>query len=84
MLSLIAQGRVIEWGTSKDFSCWATIVDNLRKILVQNSIELYNQNAKVINCEHISICGTGTVKQTDEVSQADFSHLLILLTQAGV
>lgn len=79
MLSVIAQGKLIEWGTSEDFNCWATIVDNLRKILVQNSIELYNRNAKVINCEHIiSICGTRTVRNTGEVSQADFSHLPIL------
>lgn len=62
MLSVIAQGQLAEWLTSKDFSWWHTIVDNLRKILVQNSIELYNQNAKVINYEHISICTTRTIK----------------------
>ena len=62
MLFVIAQGQLTDCLTSKDFSWWDTIVDNLRKILVQNSIELYNQNAKVINCEYISICTTRTVK----------------------
>ncbi|KST66521.1 hypothetical protein BC008_43105 [Mastigocoleus testarum BC008] len=72
MLPVITQEQHIEWGTSKDFSWWHTIVDTLRKILVQNSIELYNKNAKVINYEYAIICGTRIVKPTGEVPQADF------------
>lgn len=44
---------------------------NLREILLQNSIELYNGGAKVINCRGIGSCGTCTVKVEGKVSAAN-------------
>lgn len=45
---------------------------NLRKILLQNSIHLYNDGAKVINCRGIGSCGTCAVKVEGEVSAANW------------
>ena len=35
---------------------------NLRQILLQNSVDLYNNGAKVINCWRISGCGVDAVQ----------------------
>ncbi len=45
---------------------------NLRKILLQNGIDLYNGGAKVINCRGIGSCGTCAVKVDGEVSAANW------------
>jgi ferredoxin len=44
---------------------------NLRSVLVNNGVDLYNGNAKVINCRGISICGTCAVLMESEVLQAN-------------
>ncbi len=58
MPKVVAQGKTIECvpGT------------NLRKILQQNGIDLYNSGAKVINCRGIGSCGTCAVQIEGEVS----------------
>ena len=45
---------------------------NLRTILLQNGIDLYNDGAKVINCRGIGSCGTCAVKVEGEVSAANW------------
>lgn len=45
---------------------------NLRKILQQNGIDLYNSGAKVINCHIIGSCATCAVKVESEVSAANW------------
>jgi ferredoxin len=47
-------------------------VENLRKILLQNGIDLYNGNAKVINCRGIGSCGTCAVKVEGLVSPVNW------------
>lgn len=42
---------------------------NLRKVLLDNGIDLYNGNAKVINCLGFGSCGTCAVEVTGEVSE---------------
>ncbi len=46
--------------------------DNLRNILLQNGIDLYNGNAKVINCRGIGTCGTCAVEIDGEVSEVNW------------
>ncbi len=41
---------------------------NLRKILLENKLDLYNGNAKYINCRGIGSCGTCAVEIIGEVS----------------
>lgn len=41
---------------------------NLRQVLLDNGIELYNGNAKIINCMGIGSCGTCAVEVEGEVS----------------
>ncbi|MFB6275027.1 MAG: 2Fe-2S iron-sulfur cluster-binding protein [Halothece sp.] len=41
---------------------------NLRQVLLDNQIDLYNGNARVINCHGIGTCGTCTVEIEGEVS----------------
>jgi len=43
--------------------------DNLRQVLLQQGIELYNQPATVINCYGIGTCGTCAVGVEGEVSE---------------
>lgn len=62
MPKVLAQGKTIEC-VSKS---------NLRTILLQNGIDLYNDGAKVINCQDIGSCGTCAVKVEDEVSAANW------------
>ena len=41
---------------------------NLRQVLLENEINLYNGNASVINCHGIGTCGTCTVEIEGDVS----------------
>ncbi|NJK49138.1 (2Fe-2S)-binding protein [Candidatus Gracilibacteria bacterium] len=45
---------------------------NLRKVLIENGIELYNGNAKIINCMGIGSCGTCAVEIEGEVSEPNW------------
>ncbi|MDZ8240042.1 MAG: 2Fe-2S iron-sulfur cluster-binding protein [Nostoc sp. ChiQUE01a] len=62
MPKVLAQGKTIECEQGS----------NLRTILLQNSIDLYNDGAKVINCRGIGSCGTCAVKVEGEVSAANW------------
>ncbi len=42
--------------------------DNLRQVCLANNIELYNGNAKWINCRGIGTCGTCSVEIIGDVS----------------
>ena len=55
---IIAQGKTIEG----DRYC------NLRRLLLDNQVDLYNGNARVINCRGIGSCGTCAVSIEGEVS----------------
>jgi ferredoxin len=54
----------------KTFEC--ALGSNLRKVLLENGVELYNGNAKIINCMGIGTCGTCAVAITGEVSEANW------------
>lgn len=41
---------------------------NLRRVLLEQGVELYNQSASVINCRGIGTCGTCAVTIEGEVS----------------
>jgi ferredoxin len=45
---------------------------NLRKVLIENGIDLYNGNAKIINCMGIGSCGTCAVEVEGEVSEPNW------------
>jgi ferredoxin len=45
---------------------------NLRKVLLQGDIDLYNNGAKVINCRGIGSCGTCAVEIEGEVSKPNW------------
>ncbi|NES85233.1 MAG: (2Fe-2S)-binding protein [Moorea sp. SIO2B7] len=45
---------------------------NLRKLLLQHEIALYNGNAKIINCMGIGSCGTCAVEIEGEVSASNW------------
>lgn len=42
---------------------------NLRKVLLENGVELYNDKAKQMNCRGIGTCGTCAVKVEGQVSE---------------
>lgn len=46
--------------------------DNLRKVLLEHKIPLYNGNAKIINCRGIGSCGTCAVEIEGEISQPNW------------
>lgn len=54
----------------KTFEC--ELGSNLRKVLLAHGIELYNGNAKIINCMGIGSCGTCAVMVEGEVSPANW------------
>ncbi len=62
MPKVIAQGKTIECDSAA----------NLRQILLQNGIDLYNSGAKLINCRGIGSCGTCAIFIEGEVSPANW------------
>ncbi|MBW4499799.1 MAG: (2Fe-2S)-binding protein [Scytonema hyalinum WJT4-NPBG1] len=62
MPKLQAQGKTIECVRGA----------NLRQILLQNGVDLYNSGAKVINCRGIGSCGTCAVLVEGKVSQPNW------------
>lgn len=54
----------------KTFECQQG--SNLRKVLLENGVELYNGNAKIINCMGIGTCGTCAVAIEGAVSEANW------------
>ncbi len=54
----------------KTFEC--ELGSNLRKVLMEHDIELYNGNAKIINCMGIGTCGTCAVMIEGEVSEPNW------------
>ncbi len=45
---------------------------NLRQVLLASDIDLYNGQAKIINCRSLGTCGTCAVKIEGEVSQVNW------------
>jgi ferredoxin len=45
---------------------------NLRKVLLEHEVELYNGNAKIINCMGIGTCGTCVVQVEGDVSEPNW------------
>lgn len=45
---------------------------NLRKVLLKHGVDLYNGNAKFINCMGIGTCGTCAVEIEGEVSEPNW------------
>ena len=45
---------------------------NLRQVMLANDLDLYNGNAKYINCRGIGTCGTCAVEIIGEVSEANW------------
>ena len=62
MPKVLAQGKTIECKSHA----------NLRQVLLENGIDLYNGNSQVINCRGIGSCGTCTVKVEGGVSAANW------------
>lgn len=54
----------------KTFECSPD--SNLRKVLLEQGVELYNGNAKFINCMGLGTCGTCAVVVEGEVSQPNW------------
>jgi ferredoxin len=72
MPQVTAQGKV--------FTC--EIGANLRQVLLEHGVDLYNGNAKFINCMSIGTCGTFAVQIEGNVSVAnwnEFNHFCISL-----
>jgi ferredoxin len=49
---------------------------NLRTVLLEQGIELYNQQATVINCHGLGTCGTCAVQIEGTVSEANWRDRL--------
>ncbi len=54
----------------KTFECESG--SNLRKVLLEHGVELYNGNAKIINCMGIGTCGTCAVQVEGQVSEPNW------------
>jgi ferredoxin len=54
----------------KNFTCETGA--NLRRVLLDNGVDLYNGNAKFINCMSIGTCGTCAVQIEGEVSAVNW------------
>jgi ferredoxin len=54
----------------KNFTC--EMGANLRLVLLDNDVDLYNGNAKFINCMSIGTCGTCAVQIEGEVSAVNW------------
>jgi ferredoxin len=61
-MHVLAQGKTIECKKGA----------NLRKVLLENSVDLYNGGANVINCQGIGTCGTCAVGVEGEVSEPNW------------
>ena len=59
MVKVQAQGKTFECDRES----------NLREVLLKNGIDLYNGNAKIINCHALGTCGTCAVTIEGEVSE---------------
>lgn len=62
MPRVAAQGKIMECDRGS----------NLRHVLIENGVELYNGKAKIINCMGIGTCGTCAVAVTGDVSEANW------------
>jgi len=62
MPKITAQGKTFECASGA----------NLRKVLLENDIALYNDKAKVVNCHGFGTCGTCAVKVEGQVSEASW------------
>lgn len=62
MPKVTAQGKTFECAPGS----------NLRKVLLEHGVELYNGNAKIINCMGIGTCGTCAVQVEGEVSEPNW------------
>ncbi len=62
MPTVTAQGKTIQ--------CEAGA--NLRQVLLANGVDLYNSQAKVINCRSLGTCGTCAVQIDGEVSAVNW------------
>jgi len=60
MVKVLAQGKTITCNQGR----------NLREVLLENGIDLYNGGSTVINCRGIGTCGTCPVEIVGEVSEA--------------
>ena len=49
---------------------------NLRRVLLQHNVDLYNGKAKIINCLGIGTCGTCAVEIEGEVSDVNWKDRL--------
>jgi ferredoxin len=57
----------------KNFTC--EMGANLRQVLMDNGVDLYNGNARIINCMGIGTCGTCAVQIEGEVSAANWKDI---------
>ncbi|NJN73081.1 MAG: (2Fe-2S)-binding protein [Limnothrix sp. RL_2_0] len=48
--------------------------DNLRKVLLENDVPLYNGNARIINCMGIGSCGTCAVEITGNIADRNWKE----------
>ncbi|NJN85111.1 MAG: (2Fe-2S)-binding protein [Leptolyngbyaceae cyanobacterium SL_7_1] len=62
MPTVLAQGKTIECPQGA----------NLRQVLLQHGVELYNDGASVINCHGIGTCGTCAVQIEGEISASNW------------
>ena len=62
MVKVVAQGKTIECERGA----------NLRQVLLESNVNLYNGGAKVINCHGIGSCGTCAVLVEGEVSEVNW------------
>lgn len=62
MPNVAAQGKIIECPQGS----------NLRRVLLKHGVDLYNDQANVINCHGIGTCGTCAVQVDGEVSEPNW------------
>ena len=62
MPKVTAQGKTFDCETGA----------NLRRVLLDNDVDLYNGNARLINCRGIGSCGTCAVLVEGHISEANW------------